>query len=100
MRRAAKKDGNQTQIVRELRALGFRVDIVHRLKKMYDLVVTGRTGAVSDWGVAVATVRVELKLPGERLSPDEQEYWDAEPFPETLIIATCTEDILRWYGRV
>lgn len=40
-------DANQPQIVRELRALGFRVDIVSQLKKLYDLVVTGRRGGRS-----------------------------------------------------
>lgn len=106
-RNAAKKDGNQTQIVRELRAMGFRVDIVHRLKKLYDLVVTGRrTISIADIGVAkidavrVQTLRVEVKMPGEKLTADEQEYWDAEPFPETLIIAYETEDVLKWFGRV
>ena len=91
-----KTDGNQAQIVRELRAMGFRVDIVAQLKKLYDLVVTGKVGGID----VVRTVRVEVKIPGAGLSYDEQEYWDAEPYPETLIIATCTEDILRWFGRI
>lgn len=95
-RLAAKKDGNQDVIVRELRAMGFRVDIVHRLKKLYDLVVTGKCGGSDD----VRTLRVEVKMPGEDLSPDEREYWDADPFPETLIIARETEDVLKWYGRI
>lgn len=101
-RLAAKADENQAQIVRELRAMGFRVDIVHRLKKLYDLVVTGRTGFALDTypNDVTRTLRVEIKMPGEKLSPDEQEYWDAEPFPETLIIAYSTEDVLKWFGRV
>lgn len=108
-RQAAKVDQNQAQIVRELRAIGFRVDIVHRLKKLYDLVVTGKKNI---WVVrsesplsgfeseVVSTIRVEIKMPGEKLSPDEKEYHDAEPFPETLIIAYSTEDILKWFGRI
>lgn len=94
-----KVDANQPQIVRELRALGFRVDIVSQLKKMYDLVVTGQTN-VRDGFRDTLTLRVEVKMPGEGLTPAEQEYWDAEPFPETLIIAREAEDILRWYGRI
>ena len=89
-----KVDANQAQIVRELRAMGFRVDIVSQLKKLYDLVVTG-----SGEG-KIRTIRVEVKMPGCELTVDEQEYWDAEPFPETLIIAHETEDILRWFGRI
>lgn len=102
-RNAAKADANQPQIVRELRAMGFRVDIVHRLKKLYDLVVTGHTSTLKTLGTdnkLVKTLRVEIKMPGEQLSPDEQEYWNAEPFPETLIIAYSTEDILKWFGRI
>ena len=91
-----KIDGNQEQIVRELRALGFRVDIVSQLKKLYDLVVTGRRGGSKE----VYTVRVEIKMPGEDLTPAEKEYWAAEQFPETLIIANDTEDILEWFGRI
>lgn len=94
---AARKDGNQDKIVRELRAMGYRVDIVHRLKKLYDLVVTGPNVHQQR---LVMTLRVEVKMPGEKLSPDEQEYWDAEPFPQTLIIAYETEDVLRWFGRI
>lgn len=102
MRYSAKADANQAQIVRELRAMGFRVDIVHRLKKLYDLVVTGQCGHGKHkvYDGVVHTIRVEVKMPGEGLTPDEQEYWDAEPFPGTLIKAECTEDVLRWYGRI
>ncbi|MBL0320758.1 MAG: hypothetical protein IPP74_15895 [Alphaproteobacteria bacterium] len=96
LRYASQVDGNQAQIVRELRAMGFRVDLVHRLKKLYDLVVTGKMGATYD----VRTLRVEVKKPGETLTADEREYWEAEPYPETLIIAIETEDILRWYKRI
>lgn len=95
-RQAAKKDGNQNQIVRELRAMGFRVDIVHRLKKLYDLVVTGKMAVTGE----VRTLRVEIKMPGEKLSFDEQEYHDTEPFIETLIVVYQSEDVLRWFGRI
>lgn len=95
MRRAARKDGNQTTIVRELRAMMFQVDIVHRLKKLYDIVVTGK-----DAQGEVRTLRVEIKMQGEKLTLDEQEYHDRNMYPETLVIAYCTEDILKWYGKI
>ncbi len=95
-RRAAKVDGNQKQIVRELRALGFRVDIVSQLKKLYDIVVTGKRYGTGE----VVTVRVELKIEGGTLTVDELEYHRAEPYPETLLIAKSTEDVLDWFGRV
>ena len=94
-----KVDANQSQIVRELRALGFRVDIVSQLKKLYDLVVTGQTNVRNGFRDTL-TLRVEIKMPGCGLTVDEQEYWDAEPFPRTLIIAHNTEDILEWFGRI
>lgn len=95
-RRAAKVDGNQKQITRELRALGYRVDIVSQLKKLYDIVVTGK---VTGYARGIRTVRVELKMPGEGLTPAEKDYHTAEPYPETLIIAYCTEDVLNWFDK-
>ena len=92
-RRAAKKDSNHKQIVNELRSLGFRVDDVAQVKKMYDLVVTGRVHGSQE----IKTVRVEVKSDGGTLTTDEQEYHKNEPYPETLIIAFSTEDILEWF---
>ena len=90
-RRAAKKDGNQTEIVEALRALGYDVDIVHQLKNLYDLVITGTRR-----GESVA-VRVEVKMPGGRLTPGELEYWQKQRHPDNLIIAESVEDVLRWF---
>lgn len=90
----ARVDGNQVQIVRELRALHFRVDIVSRLKKLYDIVVTG----VHADG-EVKTVRVEIKIDGGTLTVDELEYHRSEQYPETLIIAHSTDEVLKWFGR-
>lgn len=94
-RRAAKVDANQMQIVRELRAQGYKVDITSQLKKLYDLVVTGRMHGTTD----IRTVRVEVKSEGGTLTPDEAEYHRNDPYPETLIIAFTSEDILEWFHR-
>ena len=94
--RHSQNDGNQTQITRELRARGFRVDLVFRVKKLYDAVVTGRMFGTNE----PRTVRVEIKMPGAKLTPDEREYHEAEPYPETLIIATKTEHVLAWFGHI
>lgn len=92
-RRAAAVDGNQTQIVAELRMLGYTVDIVSPLKKLYDLVVTGKK-----WGTdQVRTVRVELKVGKAKLTECEKEYHEKERWPQTLLIATSTEDIINWF---
>ena len=93
-RRAAKVDGNQTQIVTELRQLGYRVDIVSQLKKLYDLVVTGRIYGTDE----IRTLRVELKVEKGTLTEDEKEYHEADPYPETLIIAKTTEDVMEWFS--
>ena len=94
-RRAAKIDINQPQIVRELRAQGFKVDIVSQLKKLYDLVVTGKLYGTND----IRTVRVEVKSEGGTLTPDEAEYHRNDPYPETLIIAYSSEDVLEWFHK-
>lgn len=93
-RRAAKVDSNHQQIVRELRALGYRVDNVSQVKKLYDIVVTGRLFGSDE----VRTVRVELKSPGGRMTPDEVDYHTAEPYPQTLLIAYSTEDVQAWFS--
>ena len=94
-RRAAKVDINQPQIVRELRAQGFKVDITSQLKKLYDLVVTGKLYGTND----IRTVRVEVKSEGGTLTPDEAEYHRNDPYPETLIIAYSSEDVLEWFHK-
>lgn len=94
-RRAAKVDLNQPQVVKELRQLGYRVDIVSQVKKLYDLVVTGRITGTND----IRTVRVELKSEGGTLTPDEISYHTSEPYPETLLIAFSTEDVLEWFHK-
>ena len=94
-RRAAKVDINQPQRVRELRAQGFKVDITSQLKKLYDLVVTGKLYGTND----IRTVRVEVKSEGGTLTPDEAEYHRNDPYPETLIIAYSSEDVLEWFHK-
>ena len=92
--RGGRVDANQQKIVRELRAIGYKVDLVSQLKRLYDLVVTGKVFGTDE----IKTVRVEVKQPGEKLSPAEKLYHEAEPYPETLLIAYSTEDVLNWFG--
>jgi len=93
--RGGRVDANQAQITRELRTLGFRVDNVSQLKKLYDLVVTGRIFGTDK----VRTVRVEIKMKGEQLTPAEVDYHTAEPYPSTLLVAYSTEDIIVWFEQ-
>jgi hypothetical protein len=97
MRYASRVDVNQEQIVKELRDLGFDVDIVSREKKMYDVVVSG----VPTWSRRACGVRVEIKADTKApLTPYEAEYWARQRSRDNLIRAHCTDDILRWFGRV
>ena len=95
MRRAAKVDANQAQIVEELRAAGFDVDLVHQVKKLYDIVVSG----VPSWCNRSVALRVEIKMPGETLTAGEMEFWNKCKH-KNLIIARSADDVLRWFGRL
>lgn len=92
--RNAKTDANQSAIVEELRAMGFDVDLVHRLKRLYDIVVSG----VPAWADRAVAVRVEIKNGKGKLSEDEAEYWKNQRHIDNLIVARETEDVLRWFG--
>lgn len=97
MQYAAKSDGNQSQIVEELRRLGFDVDVVSREKRMYDIVVSG----VPSWARRSVAVRVEIKADEKKkLTPSENEYWSKQRNADNLIMVTCTGDVLKWFGRV
>lgn len=94
---AAKADANQEQIVEDLRALGYDVDLVFRIKDLYDLIVSG----IPTWCPRPVAVRVELKINEKaKLSPDELEYWEKQRHLGNLIVAVRTEDILKWFGRI
>jgi len=84
-----RKDTNQNAIVLELRQIGFDVDILSQYPRHpYDLVVT-RNGY---------SVRIELKSPGEKLTPREQTLQDARNYP--VLVAYSTADVLAWFGII
>lgn len=94
---AAKPDKNQSEIVEDLRRLGYDVDVVHREKKMYDLIVTG----VPTWARRAVSVRVEVKASEKSpLTPGEMSYWARQRHSDNLIKAVCTGDILKWFGAI
>jgi hypothetical protein len=95
MRRASKSDANQPEIVKELRELGFDVDVVSREKRLYDVVVSG----IAAWAPCPVGLRVEIKVNDKApLTRCELEYW-REQHHDNLIRATCVEDVLRWFGK-
>ena len=96
-----KPDNNQTQIVHELRTLGFDVDIVCNLAGLYDLVVCGRKTMHNDDYLYLnvpACVRVEVKSVDGLMSDKELEYYDKQQNPLSYIVAYCTADVLQWFG--
>lgn len=85
-----KPDGNQEHIVRELRDCGLVVEVLSRVGHgVPDLMVADELRQV--W--------VEIKMPGKKLTQDEVIFFAR--WPQNLRIVTeCTEDVLRWFGRV
>lgn len=86
--RRTKPDQNQSQIVRELRARGFDVDIVCDLPGMYDLVVSKSV-----------SVRVEVKSENGELTDTEREYMNSQNHLNSYIIARSTADVLKWFDN-
>ena len=74
MRRVAKVDLNQKQIVMELRALGYSVRHTHMIGRGFPDIVIGRHGK---------NLLVEIKRTGESLTPDEVDFfetWNGDAF--------------------
>jgi len=95
-----KPDGNQAKIVKELRSLGFDVDIVCDLPGLYDLVVSGNKWVQScKQTIPAVAVRVEIKAKRGVMYPSETKYFELQRHPENYIVARCTEDVLEWFQR-
>jgi hypothetical protein len=94
VRRAARKDANQTEMVKALRRHEFKVAITHRLGDgMPDIIASGPLAATGRW----ALLWVEVKSPGGVLTPDEREFhdrWHDAP----VIVAYNHHDVLAWFG--
>lgn len=65
MRRAAKVDRNQAEIVAALRGVGASVQPIHRVGQGVPDLLVGRGGA---------NYLLEVKMPKEKLTPDELEW--------------------------
>ena len=84
--RKRRVDRNQSQITRELRALGLSVRPTHIVGNGFPDLAVGWAGK---------TLLVEVKMPGEKLTEDECEFF--EIWNGAAIVAVSTEDILRWF---
>ena len=88
MRRAAKSDGNQPKIVRELRKASYGVLDIHQIGKgAPDLVVSNKK----------YTVLVEIKDIGGRYTKDELKF--AAKWPCDIITAFSARDVQAWFSQ-
>jgi hypothetical protein len=91
---AAKADGNQPEIVDELRARGFLVSHTHALGHgKPDIVVGGYHFGLH----CNVLLWVEIKMPGAKLTEMEEVFhkeWEDMPVTQ----AFSARDILDWFG--
>ncbi len=96
MRRAAKIDGNQGEIVDALRAIGCSVDVSGSTNGFPDLVV----------GIAGLNILMEVKdgslNPSERKLTPKQKEWHRNWRGRAHVVESCQQavDIVQWYTRV
>lgn len=101
MRRAAKKDANQTDVVRILRQCGLKVALTHQLGDgKPDFVVSGeKLDYLAGLSRGPAMLWVELKSPGGKLTPAEEKFhqeWEGLP----IMVCQSADPILIWFGRL
>jgi hypothetical protein len=92
MRRAAKKDGNHNEIADHLERLGWICLDLSRLGAGCPDMAVGRAGYMA---------LVEVKQPGEHLTPDQVEFrkkWDAPYFIATSPDQIAAELYIAWKG--
>lgn len=83
MSKAKRVDKNQQQIVKQLRSLGFTVELTYRLGKGFpDFIIAD----------GFFTIPVELKSKGGKLTPDEIQFHNR--YKGYIIIAYDIADIL------
>ena len=82
-------DGNQKEVVRGLRAMGYSVRMTHMVKKGFPDTVIGRAGF---------TLLVEIKQEGEPLTADEEEFFDI--FKGAAIIGYNAGQINNEFNRM
>lgn len=95
-------DTNQNRIVKELRALGYDVDIICDLPGLYDLIVSGQKYPITVNGKGFyrcdCSVRVEVKTEQGVISDSEHEYYRNQNHKESYIVARTTKDIIDWFN--
>lgn len=94
MRRNARVDGNQPELVDGLRRCGFRVEVVSMLGQGRPDLIVGRRGHLR-W----VEVKDPAKAPSKRrLTPDERAWHDK--WPGYVITAETVEDVILAFDRL
>jgi len=90
MRRAAKADDNQPQIVKAFRQLGFSVAHTHMIGEGFPDIVVGRSGVNT-----LVEIKDGNKVKSKRqLTPDEKEFH--EKWKGNIIIVESVEDVIEF----
>ena len=90
MRRNAKADDNQPQIVKAFRQLGYSVAHTHTIGKGFPDIVIGRDGVNT-----LVEIKDGLKTKSQRqLTPDEKEFHEA--WRGTVVIIESVEDVIEF----
>lgn len=88
MRRAAKADDNQPQIVKAFRQLGFSVAHTHTIGKGFPDIVVGRNGINT-----LVEIKDGKKVKSQKqLTPDEKEFH--ETWRGKIIVIESVEDVI------
>lgn len=90
MRRAAKADDNQPQIVKAFRQLGFSVAHTHTIGKGFPDIIVGRDGINT-----LVEIKDGKKVKSQRqLTSDEKEFH--KNWQGTIIIIESVEDVIEF----
>ena len=97
-----KPDSNQAEIVNELRSLGFDVDVISALPRLYDIVVSGEkipTTVVDGKGFyrCICSVRGEIKSEDGLFTDEEIEYYILQRHKESYLEICCVQDVIDWF---
>ena len=93
MRRNAKADDNQPQIVKAFRQLGYSVAHTHTIGKGFPDIVIGRDGVNT-----LVEIKDGLKTKSQRqLTPDEKEFHEA--WQGKVVIIESIEDVIAFSKR-
>lgn len=95
-RRIARVDGNQAEIVKNLRNTDYHITHIHTIGSgVPDLIVTG----IGKQSKRLLALLVEVKQLKGKLTEDEIEWHSKFPPDGPLIVAYSADDIVEWFNQ-